>query len=480
MLSETSAANKVGLSEAQRDLEENEVVISARSLGKRYAIYDSPKDKLKEVFFFGRRNYHRDFWALRDVSFDIRRGETVGIIGRNGSGKSTLLQILCGTLAPTVGTVEIRGRVSALLELGSGFNPEFTGKENVYMNAAILGLSKEEIDSRYQSIVDFADIGAFIDQPVRKYSSGMYVRLAFSVAINVDPDILVIDEALAVGDEIFQRKCFSRMSDIRANGATILFVSHSASIVIELCDRAVLLDAGEAILRGSPKVVVSRYHQLSYAPPEKHRQLREQIRSLATSQTPSEAQKELEPNEAGGSNSSAPEAFYDPELLPQTSFSYVSRGAQISNPRITTLDGRVVNNLAQREDYVFSYEVDFTVSALSVRAGMLIKTPTGLELGGTVTSSPANSISLVEAGTRLLVSFKFRCLLSRGAYFLNAGVEGVVDGTVTYLDRRIDVLPFKVFSEMDQLSTGVVDFCIEPNLRSEPCELLARERTVSG
>ncbi len=304
---------------------EDEIAISARNLGKCYAIYNTPKDKLKEVLCFGRRNYHRDFWALRDISFDIKRGETVGIIGRNGSGKSTLLQILCGTLAPTVGTVEIRGRVSALLELGSGFNPEFTGKENVYMNASILGLSKEEIDSKYQSIVDFADIGDFIDQPVKKYSSGMYVRLAFSVAINVEPDILVVDEALAVGDVFFQRKCYSRMHHIKANGATILFVSHSASTVIELCDRAVLLDAGEAILRGSPKLVVSRYHQLSYAPPEKHHQLREQIRALAASQARMRWKKAPEPNGTDAINYRSAEAFYDPELLPQTSISYPSQ-----------------------------------------------------------------------------------------------------------------------------------------------------------
>lgn len=251
-----------------------DIAIRVQNLSKCYQIYDTPRDRLKQFFaprlqrLVGQtpKQYFREFWALKDISFEIRKGETVGIIGRNGSGKSTLLQIICGTLTPTSGNVETRGRIAALLELGSGFNPEFTGRENVYMNASVLGLSNEEIDARFNDIVAFADIGDFIDQPVKTYSSGMMVRLAFAVAINVDPQILIVDEALSVGDELFQRKCFSRIEAIKQNGATILFVSHSGSTVVELCDHAVLLDSGEKLAMGTPKTIVGKYQKLIYAP----------------------------------------------------------------------------------------------------------------------------------------------------------------------------------------------------------------------
>src|SRR5262245_22220073 len=209
----------------------DDVAIRIRDVDKHYLIFARPEDRLKQMLVprlqrlacRAQSRYYRDFAALTGVSFDIKRGETVGIVGRNGSGKSTLLQIVCGTLRPTHGTVEVNGRIAALLELGAGFNPEFTGRENVYLNAAILGLSRAEIDERFQSIADFADIGEFIEQPVKTYSSGMYVRLAFATAINVDPDILVVDEALAVGDEAFQRKCYARIEAIKEKGGTILF-----------------------------------------------------------------------------------------------------------------------------------------------------------------------------------------------------------------------------------------------------------------
>ena len=233
----------------------NDIAIKVENLSKCYHIYKDHKTgsssrlmpRLQRLIGKTPKQYFREFWALKDVSFEIKKGETVGIIGRNGSGKSTLLQMICGTLNPTSGSIQTNGRIAALLELGSGFNPEFTGRENVYMNASVLGLSNEEIDARFNDIVAFADIGDFIEQPVKTYSSGMMVRLAFAVAINVDPEILIVDEALSVGDELFQRKCFSRIEAIRANGATILFVSHSGVTIVELCDRAVLMDAGEKL-----------------------------------------------------------------------------------------------------------------------------------------------------------------------------------------------------------------------------------------
>ena len=236
----------------------DDVVLSAKNISKRFEIYDKPRHRLQQMLFGRWKTYYREFWALRDINFEVRRGECVGIIGRNGAGKSTLLQIVTGTLQPTTGTVEKHGRVAALLELGSGFNPEFTGRENVYMNAAILGLSKKETDEKYRDIVDFADIGDFIDQPVKSYSSGMMVRLAFAVNAFVDPDILIVDEALAVGDAVFQQKCMRFIRKFKEEH-TILFVSHDTAAVVNLCDRAILLDHGNAIKEGPAKDVTEFY-----------------------------------------------------------------------------------------------------------------------------------------------------------------------------------------------------------------------------
>ncbi len=238
----------------------DDVVIRIHNVGKMYRIYDRPQDRLKHMLLwrFG-RHYGREFWALRNVSFEVRRGETVGIIGRNGSGKSTLLQIIAGTLAPTEGEVQVRGRVAALLELGSGFNPEFTGRENVYLNGAILGLSREEIDARFDDIAAFAGIGEFIDQPVKFYSSGMVVRLAFAVQAHVSPDILIVDEALAVGDIAFQHKCTRHIKKLIDDGTTFLFVSHSTGSIKSLCLRGLWLDSGRVYYYGSAGVAVEKY-----------------------------------------------------------------------------------------------------------------------------------------------------------------------------------------------------------------------------
>jgi lipopolysaccharide transport system ATP-binding protein len=246
----------------------NEIAIRVQNLSKCYQIYDNPGDRLKQFVvprimrFLGKphKPYFREFWALRDISFEVKRGETVGIIGRNGSGKSTLLQIICGTLTPTAGEVQVDGRVAALLELGSGFNPEFTGRENVYLNAAVLGLSKEEVDIRFDKIAAFADIGEFIDQPVKIYSSGMYVKLAFAVIAHVDADILVVDEALAVGDAVFIQKCMRFIREFQKKG-TLLFVSHDTSSVQNLCKSAIWLSHGQIKQVGTSKRVSESYLQ---------------------------------------------------------------------------------------------------------------------------------------------------------------------------------------------------------------------------
>ena len=250
----------------------NDIAIRVTNLSKRYEIYANPRDRLKQ-FVLPRlqrqakqppKQYFREFWALKDVSFEVKKGETVGIVGRNGSGKSTLLQMICGTLYPTSGSIQTHGRIAALLELGSGFNPEFTGRENVYMNASVLGLSSAEIDARFDEIVTFADIGEFIEQPVKTYSSGMMVRLAFAVIAHVDADILIVDEALAVGDAFFTQKCMRFLRTFMKTG-TVLFVSHDTAAVVNLCSKAVLLDRGKAIEIGTPKDVIEHYLANVYA-----------------------------------------------------------------------------------------------------------------------------------------------------------------------------------------------------------------------
>jgi len=239
----------------------SEIVVRAQQVTKIYPIYDRPSDRLLQMLWRGRRRYHREFHALEDVSFEVARGRTLGIIGRNGAGKSTLLQIICGTLTPTSGQLEVNGRIAALLELGAGFNPEFSGRDNVRINAAILGLTPTQIDERFDDMLAFADIGDFIDQPVKTYSSGMYVRLAFSVAIHVSPDILVVDEALAVGDAFFQARCMARMKRMLDDGITMLFISHDIAAVKALCSDVLWLERGRVRAWGPTDSVASQYTQ---------------------------------------------------------------------------------------------------------------------------------------------------------------------------------------------------------------------------
>lgn len=450
----------------------SDIAIQIKNISKCFHIYEKPHHRLLQMLLRGRRKYFREFWALRDISFAVRKGETVGIVGRNGSGKSTLLQIICGTLTPTTGSIQAVGRVAALLELGSGFNPEFTGRENVYLNGVVLGLTREEIDTRYDDIVAFADIGDFINQPVKTYSSGMQVRLAFAVAISVDPEILIIDEALSVGDELFQRKCFSRIEAIKRKGATILFVSHSGATIVELCDRAVLLDGGESLLIGPPKKVMGGYQKIMYAPQSRRLVLREQVRR-------GEVFLPLESGQASEELQAAPakadEEIYDANLVPVSTVSYESRGAIIDEFGILTLDGVKVNCLVRGCEYRYRYRVRFAATAANVRFGMLIKTGSGLELGGAVSAQGVGGgIPIVEAGTTLSVEFKFACNLNAGPYFLNAGVMGSgADGEDTYLHRVLDACMFRVLPVVGDLATAIVDFRCVSLIRIEGAAGLA-------
>jgi lipopolysaccharide transport system ATP-binding protein len=441
------------------------IAVTVQDLSKCFQIYNRPEDRLKQSIIprikrfleLPTEKYFHEFWALRNISLQIRKGETVGIVGRNGSGKSTLLQIICGTLTPTGGSVQTKGRIAALLELGSGFNPEFTGKENIYLYGALLGLSRKEIDSKYEDILSFADIGEFIDQPIKTYSSGMSVRLAFAVAINVDPDILVVDEALAVGDELFQRKCFSKIESIKQKGATILFVSHSGGMVIELCDRAILIDAGEKLTEGEPKNIIGAYQKLLYAPIEKQLHLREVIKS--GNYLLADAADNLSVEFRKSELDETVKESYDSGFIPTSTIEYSSQGAVIKDAHIELLSGERVNNLVSGKKYNYVYFVEFTKSIDNVRFGMLIKTTSGFELGGGISSSNSlQGVRHVDAKTRYKVKFTFECSLNPGVYYLNAGVLGFTGETETYLHRVIDIAMFRVLAIENSLSTMTVNF----------------------
>lgn len=444
----------------------NEVALNIQSLTKVYRLYDSPIDRLKESLHPLKKQYHSDFFALNNVSLDIKRGETFGIVGRNGSGKSTLLKIICGVLTPTAGSVSINGRISALLELGTGFNPEMTGIENVYFSGTIMGFKKEEMEEKLQSILSFAEIGEFIKQPVKTYSSGMFVRLAFAVAINVDPDVLIVDEALSVGDVAFQRKCFAKIQDIQKKGATIVFVSHAAGSILELCKTAALMDAGEVILLGNPKLVVTKYHQMLFAKPEARNTIREQIKLLSVEEgidkTPGEeeADRELDVNYLPQNKN-----MYDPNMKPKSTVIYSEKedlGVRLSDLGIVTPSGEQVNIINFGEEYIISYKAQFKKPAFNVRLGTMIKTVSGYELSGAVTSTPESAIDYIEEGAEVTARFRFRCLLHEGMYFVNAGVVGVLDGEERYLERIIDAFMFRVQSNRGILSTCVVSLMFEP------------------
>lgn len=418
--------------------------IRIKNVSKNYVLYARPFDRLKQSLT--RKPQGKLVQAVKHVTLDIKRGETVGLVGRNGSGKSTLLQMVCGTLGISSGKLETHGRISALLELGAGFDPELTGHENIYLNASILGLPPHEIDARYDDIVEFSGIGDAIQQPVKTYSSGMYVRLAFAIAVASEPDILVVDEALAVGDEAFQRKCYARIRDIQSAGGTILLVTHSAATIIEMCDRAVLMEQGEMIAVGSPKNIINHYHKLIYAPKEKAEQVLASINSKVVAV------------ESAASD-------FDPDMRPQSTVVYESHGAIISNPRLETLKGAEVNQLERGKKYRYCFSVDFKKEARNVRCGMMIKTLSGMELGGSSSASIEKAIAKVTKGDKTEVSFEFEANLFPGVYFMNSGCSGMVGDKMTFLHRITDVLMFRVLPETGLSGTGTVDFAVTPKIK---------------
>ncbi|MBN1404324.1 MAG: ABC transporter ATP-binding protein [Opitutales bacterium] len=407
----------------------------------------------------------RDFTAVDDISLSVPKGQCLGIVGRNGSGKSTLLQLICGILKPSSGSLKVRGRVAALLELGSGFNPEFTGRENVFLNASIMGLSQDEVRARFDEIVLFADIGDFVEQPVKTYSSGMMLRLAFAVQILVSPDVLIVDEALSVGDEPFQRKCFARLERLREQGVTVLFVSHDMTPILNLCDRAILLHRGRLMLDSTPKEVASVYQRFNHAPADRADALLEELcsasaRSSAESDSVHESTIERSGKEAAHSE------FFEPELLPESTQVYDSLGATISDIRILDEDGFRVNHLKRRGIYRYCYRVSFERGCQGVNFAMLIKSIMGVELGGARSFPAYKPIANVGAGSCFDVSFRFQCNLTQGVYCMNAGVEAEIDGRPSYACRVLDALMFRVRPEQDMLPTVTVDFLIEPSVQA--------------
>ena len=441
----------------------SETVIHAKDLCKYYNVYETPSDRLKQLIFRQRR-FFTPVEAVKDVDVEIFRGETFGIVGRNGSGKSTLLQLICGTILPSIGSLDVRGKVSALLELGTGFNPEFTGRDNVYLSGSIMGLTDEQVDSRFQEIADFADIGSFIEQPVKNYSSGMYARLAFAVAINVDADILIVDEVLSVGDEAFQRKCFARIHQLKESGCTILFVSHAAGTILELCDRAMLMDRGECLLVGPPKSIVALYQRMIFAPSEERERIRNEILEIRNGVT--QWPDETPASEINGKTQLAirstrddrDRARFDEGLVPQSTTEYVPRGCHIENPNILDLDGSQVNVLLSGQQYEYVYDVRFATAARRVRFGMLVKTISGYEIGGLASHPVGSEIANVNEGRRIRVRFRFRAALNPAVYFMNAGVMGDIAGEEGYLHRILDAVMFRVQFVESNCVTGLVDF----------------------
>ncbi len=398
----------------------SEISIQAVNLSKEYRIYSKPQKRLLELLYRGKRQFHKRFKAVQPVSFEIKKGTTVGIVGRNGSGKSTLLQMMAGTLTPTTGSIEVQGRIAALLELGSGFNPEFTGRENVYLYGSIMQMSRGEMNERIDEILSFADIGSFIDQPIKTYSSGMHVRLAFSAAIHVNPDVLLIDEALAVGDAAFQLKCFEKLNRFKATGKTIVFVSHNINAISQFCDRVFVLSGGQLMFDGKPLEAINIYKNVLFA--------------------------------AGGI-SPVPEnnrvAFPRPVpsmplILNKNEHRYRTDGAEVFHVEL--------RNREDEPHQVFLSNEETTV-VMNVRAdriikepvyGIIIKNKQGLQVYVKNTDQERMSCPGLDKGSTQEVHFKQKLHLVANDYFLTVGVAEIQNGELVQLDRRSDVLQFKI------------------------------------
>ena len=430
---------------------ENKKVIQVKDLTKMYKLYDKPSDRLKEALGLTRKKLYKEHYALHDVNFDIYEGECVGIIGTNGSGKSTILKIITGVLTPTSGEVKVDGRISALLELGAGFNMEYSGLENVYLNGTMIGFSKEEIDARLDDILEFADIGDFIHQPVKTYSSGMFVRLAFAVAINIDPEILVVDEALSVGDVFFQAKCYHKFEEFKKQGKTILFVSHDLSSVSKYCDRVVLLNKGVKLDEGSPKQMVDLYKQLLVGQnPVKQNEsasishcLKLLLHSFIMS-FPAENSEELG------------DFQMNPNML-----EYGSRIAEITDFRVIDDKGMCSNTIEKGSEFKIRMKVRFNEDIQEPIMAYTFKNIQGTEITGTNTMYENAKVERSGKGDTCTVTFTQTMNLQGGEYLLSFGCTGYKNGDFTVFHRLYDACNITVISSKNTVGFYDMDSKVE-------------------
>lgn len=435
-------------------------IIAVRHVSKKFRLFASPKERLLEAFHPFRKQYHHEFWALRDVSLEVQRGEIIGILGRNGSGKSTLLQIICGVMQTTSGEVEARGRISALLELGAGFNPEFTGRDNVILNGAIAGFSRKEMLRRLPEIEAFADIGEFFDQPVKTYSSGMFVRVAFAAAIHVDPDILVVDEALAVGDAKFQRKCLLQIEKIRASGAAILFVSHSLETITSLCRRAVIMENGALVVDGEPKLVAEKYLTLLFSESKVELQeesLQEESSSVSTAQ-------HTVPMQETANYLTADSSIWTDIPISQR-FGYNRHEIRTTNGGATILDYVVMGNgrpdlssIASGTELTIFVKVQFTEDVTQPIVGFELKTDKGVTIAGSNTYLSLAPLQHAGKGDVRVYQIDFNVPLNEGDYFVDLGVakyDGSPGGYI--LDVRRSIIHLMVIRMAEKKFDGIVD-----------------------
>ena len=472
-----------------------ENAISVRDVTKVYRLYDKPIDRLKESVSISHKNYHRDFYALKGLSFQVKKGETVGIIGTNGSGKSTILKIITGVLTPTSGQVDVDGKISALLELGAGFNMDYTGIENVYMNGTMMGYTKKEMDAKLQDILDFAEIGDFVYQPVKTYSSGMFVRLAFALAINVDPEILIVDEALSVGDVFFQSKCYRRMEEIRKKGTTILMVTHDMGSVIKYCDRVVLLNKGHYVAEGAPGKMVDLYKKILANQMD---DLEEELLEMndfsggldddaagtgADGKTAGSgaAGSENTTGKADGQNGAAGSAasghankkhsglMKDKITINPNRTEYGNGKAEIYDLGMFDERGNLTNLLLKGEYFTIKEKIRFHDSIQAPIFTYTIKDKKGADLTGTNTMFEGAEIRPVKNGDEYEVNFRQKMTLQGGEYLLSMSCTGFEQGEHTVYHRLYDVANITVISNKN--TVGVYDMESEVEAVLKPSTL---------
>lgn len=424
----------------------SDIAISVNNISKMYKLYDNPMDRLKESLGLSKKKRYKEHYALNDISFQVNKGETVGIIGTNGSGKSTILKIITGVLNPTQGNIEVNGRISALLELGAGFNMEYTGIENVYLNGTMIGFSKEEIDAKLQDILEFADIGDFVYQPVKTYSSGMFVRLAFAVAINIDPEILIVDEALSVGDVFFQAKCYRKFEEFKEKGKTILLVSHDLSSISKYCDRVILLNKGKKVEEGLPKTVVDTFKKI----------LANQYEEETEESTKRAEEVITEKREEGDAPAVHEGKAKKRSLIIQNwkktfalnpgVLEYGNEKAEIIDFYIVDQNGNVTNLIEKDTEFEIYMKVRFHDSVKEPIFAYTIKDIRGTDLTGTNTMYEHAPVTEKVAGDEQVVCFRQKMTLQGGEYMLSLGCTGYTTGDFEVFHRLYDVCSLSVMS----------------------------------